>query len=67
MNISWLKDVRCSMFLSQKDAAALCGISKSYFSLLENGLRSPRPKTAIKIAAALKFDWTNFFQEVEVF
>lgn len=61
----WLKDFRTKLGLSQKKVADICGISQQYYAFIESGERGsklPVP-TAKKIAAALGFDWTEFYNE----
>ena len=65
INISWLKQVRIDRGASQDDVATACGISRQYYSFIENGDRGkklPVP-TAKKIAGALGIDWTRFYEE----
>lgn len=52
--------------LTQKNVAEAVGISESFYSLIENGLRRPSPNIAKLIDEALNFkehgyDWTNFY------
>lgn len=49
-----IKKIRHSKDLYQVDLAAIVGISTSYMSSIEQGLRSPSLKTLTKIAKALK-------------
>lgn len=59
----WLIQMRELKGLTQQDVAKLAGISRSYYSGIELGTRNAPAKTAKKIAAALGFDWTVFFEE----
>lgn len=59
----WLKDKREKKSLTQEQVAALCGISRSYYTLIENHAKTPTVKVAKGIAEVLKFDWTDFFKE----
>lgn len=40
-------------------------VSESYLSLIETGARRPSVAVAKRIAAALGFDWTRFFEDGE--
>lgn len=44
--------------LSADELAALCGISRSYITLIENGRRLPSKKVIPKLALALKVKTT---------
>lgn len=57
-----LKNLRESKSLSMTDASRKAGISLSYYSLIENGFRVPPVRTAKKIARAIGFDWTRFYE-----
>lgn len=57
----WLINIRKIKGLTQKDVAALCGISRSYYADIEQGTRNPKPSTAQDIGGTLGFDWTLFF------
>lgn len=49
--------------LTQHEAAELIGISRGAYANIEVGNRNPSVKIAKKIATALDFNWTNFFNE----
>ncbi|MED0680647.1 helix-turn-helix transcriptional regulator [Aneurinibacillus thermoaerophilus] len=59
----WLKEIRESKELSHDEAAELSGISRSYYTHIENGTKTPSVNVAKKIAKALKFRWTLFFKD----
>lgn len=59
----WLVQMRNLKGLTQQEASVSAGISRSYYSGVETGKRNVPVKTAKKIAAALGFDWTLFFEE----
>jgi len=64
---TWLVDIRKAQGKSTYAVAKICGISQSFYSSIENesrGEKLPVP-TAKKIAAALGFDWTKFYEEKE--
>lgn len=51
-----LKTIRKKEDLTQKSIADKAGITESFYSLIENGLRRPSPDTAKRIAKALNFN-----------
>lgn len=61
----WLKKLRISAGLSTYKVAKLAGISQSYYSSIETGVRGNplNVDVAKKIAEALGFDWTMFYDE----
>ncbi|EOS7997966.1 helix-turn-helix transcriptional regulator [Enterococcus hirae] len=59
----WLIEKREKQNLTQEKVAKKSGIQRSYYSMIENGKRSPSPYVAMKIATALCFDWTIFFNQ----
>lgn len=64
----WLKEIRKSLGLSSYKAAEMAGLSQSYYSAIENGVRGRKltVPTAKKIAAALGFDWQRFYEDEDV-
>lgn len=61
----WLADIRTSAKKSQQEVADEAGISQSYYAGIETGIRG-KPlavPVAKKIAAALGFNWTRFYEE----
>lgn len=59
----WLKDIRDSKGLTQEQVAILSGISRSHYTHIEQGTKTPSVKVAKRIASALNFDWTIFFED----
>ena len=57
-----IRKIRMIAGMSQKDVATAAGLDDSEISLIERGKRTPRPKTAKKIAAVLGFDWQKFYE-----
>jgi transcriptional regulator with XRE-family HTH domain len=49
--------------MSQETLAGIVGIGQGGYSMIELGERRPSVDTAKKIAAALGFDWTRFFED----
>lgn len=59
---TWLIFFRKQKGLSQLEVSKLTDISQQMYGAIENGKRSPSPKLAKKIAKALGFDWTKFYE-----
>lgn len=57
----WLKDIRKSNSLTQEEVAIKSKISRSFYTHIENGTKTPSVDVAKKIAKTLDFDWTLFF------
>lgn len=61
--MEWLKEARTSKEMTQEQVADECGIVRSYYTMIENGTRTPHPDIAKKIADVLGFDWTKFYEK----
>jgi putative transcriptional regulator len=61
----WLKDIREKKGLTQECLANEIGITRQHIGMLENGNSNPSPQLAQKIAEALGFDWTLFYEETQ--
>ncbi|MGO5593376.1 helix-turn-helix transcriptional regulator [Acidaminococcus sp. HCP3S3_G9_1] len=59
--INNLKQLREDKNMRQYDLAQKAGISRSYYTMIENGKKKPSPKVAKRIAKILNFDWTIFY------
>lgn len=57
----WLKSYRESRRLTQEETAKLSGISRSYYTHIEQGTKTPTVDVAKEIAKTLKFNWVIFF------
>lgn len=57
----WLKEYRDKRGLTQEETANLSGISRSYYTHIEQGNKTPTVEVAKNIAKTLKFDWVTFF------
>jgi|GEM_PF-683262 len=57
----WLAERRGS--LTHQQVADLAGVSRSFYTEIETGVKDPGVKTAKKIGGALGFNWTLFFEE----
>lgn len=60
---TWLFDRRNTLGLSTYKVAKKCGISQSFYSGVENGVRDPSVPMAKNIADALGFDWSLFYPD----
>lgn len=60
---TWLKDIRLKNKVTQEKAAETSNISRSYYTQIELGIKTPNVETAKKIATALDFDWLYFFKD----
>lgn len=59
---TWLKEARQKLGKTMKQIAETVGISECYYSQIEGGTRNCPVETAKKIADALGFEWTKFFE-----
>jgi Predicted transcriptional regulators len=61
---TWLKKIREYAKLTQNDVAERAGISGNYYCMIELGERGNplNVATAKKIASALGFEWTRFYE-----
>jgi len=59
----WLIEKRNKMKLTQQDVADRSELSRTFYTQIETGDRNPSVDNAKKIAKALKFKWTLFFDE----
>lgn len=64
---AWLKEIREKSGLSQTVVAKKAGISQNYYSSIETGIRGNplNVDVAKKIAEALGFDWTRFYEDAD--
>lgn len=61
----WLKDLRVSKGLSQKEVAKRVGVTQQYYNFIELGKRGSLEKNRVeqKIAEILDFEWTRFYED----
>jgi len=59
----WLRDIRDSKGKTQSDIADSTGISRSYYTKIELGIKTPTVDVAKKIASTLGFEWSIFFED----
>lgn len=57
---TWLIELRGER--TQQEVADVAEIDRSFYTQIETGLRNPSVGTAKKIAKALGFSWTLFFE-----
>jgi len=60
---TWLMERRKLMRLTQKEVADMAHMSQPSYYAIEAGKSTPRPMAAKRIAAALRFDWTKFYDD----
>lgn len=60
----WLRELRLSQNLTQKEAGESCGISTAYWSALEKGTRTPSLPKAIMIGQVFNFPYMKFYEHV---
>lgn len=61
--LDWLVEIRGER--SQYKVAEEIGIPQSTYACVEKGTRNPSVEMAKKIAGALGFAWTRFFEDQE--
>ena len=61
--MAFLKEQRTKKNLTMRQVCDEVDISEGYYSMIESGERRPSVETAKKIAAVLRFDWTQFFPD----
>ncbi|MEK3762629.1 helix-turn-helix transcriptional regulator [Paenibacillus sp. FSL H7-0756] len=59
----WLKELRELLEKTHEQVADEAGISRSYYTNIEAGIKTPAVPAAKAIAKALDFPWENFFNE----
>lgn len=62
MRRQWLVKARGG--LTHGQVAQQAGIKRQYYTMIECGARKPSVAVAKRIASALKFDWTIFFDDI---
>ena len=62
-SLEWLKAIRKRAGMTTYAVAQAVGISQSYYSLIENGAKTPTVPVAKRIAQLLLFPWTDFFRD----
>lgn len=60
-----MRERRAAAKKTLKELALLVGVSECYISQIETGARRPSVPIAKRIAAALGFDWTRFYEDPE--
>lgn len=60
----WLLAIRKNKNMTQAQVAEHAGIARTTYAMIEQGERGATVANAKKIASALGFDWTIFFENV---
>lgn len=63
--MDWLKELRIEKQLTHDDVAEQAGMTRAYYSMIENGVRTPSPSYAIRLGEILGFNWTRFYTDPE--
>lgn len=58
-----MRDIRKEHGMTMKQLGDVTGLSESYISMIENMERTPSVSAAKRIADALGFEWTRFFEQ----
>lgn len=61
--MDWLKELRMALNLTQEQVAKKANMARATYSNIEIGKRTPSVPMAKKIAGAMGFEWTRFFEE----
>lgn len=59
---NWLKEFRCVKGYTHREIANKCEISRSYYTHIENGTKTPSVEIARKLGRILNFNWIIFFE-----
>jgi len=57
----WLVKARRNKAMTQLAVARHSGISRAYYTQIENGRRDPSIRVAVRLARLLELEWTEFF------
>lgn len=60
---TWLRDARETKGFTHEKAAEESKISRSYYTLIESGTKTPTVPVAKNIGKALDIDWQYFFEQ----
>lgn len=58
----WLREIRVAANKNHAEIADEAGISRSYYTNIELGIKTPSVTAAKSIGKALNFFWGNFFE-----
>lgn len=59
----WLKELRDASGLTHEQVADRSNISRSYYTNIELGVKTPKVEVAKSIGKALDFPWEYFFSD----
>ena len=60
-----LKKLRARVGKTQQEVAEACGLSRSAYTNIENGNRTPSIKSAKLLGTAFGIDWRSIYDEVD--
>ncbi len=60
----WLREYRLKSGLTQEETANLSGISRSYYTHIEKGNKTPTVNVAKDIGKTLNFNWILFYEDI---
>jgi putative transcriptional regulator len=60
---TWLKETRERKKLTQLEVAEKSKISRSFYTHIEKGTKTPSVSVAKQISKTLDIPWTNFFND----
>lgn len=58
---SFLLEARLDCNMTQDEVSTKAKISRSYYTHIEKGSKTPSVEISKRLASILKFDWTLFF------
>lgn len=58
----WLYSARKNKGLTHEDISKIVGISRQYYGMIENGVKTPSVSIAKKIGEVLEVNWVIFFE-----
>lgn len=61
--MDWLKNIRTEKGKTQEQVADEAGITRGAYCNIETGDRRPSVEVAKRIAEALDFEWTRFYED----
>ncbi|MDP4086570.1 MAG: helix-turn-helix transcriptional regulator [Bacillota bacterium] len=59
----WLKKHRTSAGFTQLEIATYCNITRSYYSQIELGMKTPNVDIAKRLGEKLQFNWAALYEE----
>lgn len=59
----WLENYRVNQNMTHEQVADSVDISRSYYTNIENGVKTPSVKVAKALSGVLKFEWELFYKD----